>query len=80
MLRVRLLRRGRKHRPSYNVVVVDSHKKCNGAYIERLGTYNPSEKEALVSEELLVKWKGFGAKITGAARKVIREAYKGKRS
>ena len=41
MVSIRLNRQGTKNRPYYKIVVVDSHKRRDGAYIEQLGTYDP---------------------------------------
>ncbi|MBI4041855.1 MAG: 30S ribosomal protein S16 [Deltaproteobacteria bacterium] len=42
---IRLTRVGQKKRPFYRVVVMDSRKKRDGAYIENLGTFDPIAKE-----------------------------------
>ncbi|MEN2998082.1 MAG: 30S ribosomal protein S16 [Brevinematia bacterium] len=47
MVRIRLMRFGSKHRPYYRIVVVDSKKKRDGAYIESLGHYAPMEGKKL---------------------------------
>ena len=38
---IRLQPRGRKGRPYYKIVVMDSRKKLTSAFIVQLGTYNP---------------------------------------
>lgn len=40
-VRLRLTRMGRKKRPFYRIVAVDSRKKRDGAFLERLGFYHP---------------------------------------
>ncbi|HDK36268.1 MAG TPA: 30S ribosomal protein S16, partial [Bacteroidetes bacterium] len=40
-VRLRLARMGRKKRPFYRVVAVDSRKRRDGKYIENLGYYDP---------------------------------------
>ena len=42
---IRLTRIGQKKRPFYRVVVMDSRKKRDGAYLEKLGTFDPIAKE-----------------------------------
>nr|WP_258001788.1 30S ribosomal protein S16 [Mesotoga sp. Brook.08.YT.4.2.5.1] len=42
MVRIRLTRMGRRNRPFYRLVVVDSQKRRDGAYIDSLGFYDPS--------------------------------------
>ena len=40
-LKLRMSRAGTRHRPFYKIVVADSRKPRDGAFIERLGSYNP---------------------------------------
>jgi len=40
-LKIRMSRAGTRHRPFYKIVVADSRKPRDGAFIERLGSYNP---------------------------------------
>lgn len=44
MLTIRLARRGAKKRPFYNIVVTDVKNPRDGAYLERLGFFNPVAK------------------------------------
>jgi small subunit ribosomal protein S16 len=41
MLRIRLKRCGRKHAPSYRIVLIPSRSRREGRTIEELGYYNP---------------------------------------
>ncbi|MBS3741715.1 MAG: 30S ribosomal protein S16 [Candidatus Cloacimonetes bacterium] len=40
-VKIKLSRVGARKQPSYRVVVIDSRKKINGRYIEKLGHYDP---------------------------------------
>jgi small subunit ribosomal protein S16 len=56
---------GTKKRPYYRVVVVDSRKKRDGAYIENLGVYHPlenEENEIKLNEERIREWLTKGAR------------------
>jgi small subunit ribosomal protein S16 len=56
---------GSKKRPFYRMIVVDSRKKRDGAYIENLGIYHPLEKEENefeVNEERVKEWLSKGAR------------------
>ena len=44
-LRIRLKRNKKKNSPFFQIVVVDSRKKRDGAYIEKVGHYDPLKKE-----------------------------------
>lgn len=54
---------GRKKRPYYRIVVVDSRKKRDGAFIDRLGYYHPIETPATLSldGEKALQWLRNGA-------------------
>ena len=45
MVRLRLRRFGRTHRPYYRLAAMDGRTKRDGKAIEELGTYNPIEKD-----------------------------------
>ena len=51
MVVIRLSRSGAKKNPYYFITVADSRNARDGAFIERLGFYNPSAKG---QEEILV--------------------------
>ena len=42
-LRIRLRRNRKKNEPSFQIIVIDSRKKRDGEYIEKLGFYNPTK-------------------------------------
>jgi len=44
MLQIRLLRVGKKHKPSFRLVLVNKGKRP-GKYLENLGFYTPTKKE-----------------------------------
>jgi len=62
-VRLRLMRLGRKGQPFYRIVAVDSRKKRDGAYIEKIGHYNPLRRpaELVMDEEKALKWLSEGA-------------------
>ena len=66
MVTIRLSRAGAKKRPFYHVVVTDSRKRRDGAYIERLGFFNPvargGEERLRVDIERADYWIDQGAK------------------
>ena len=64
MLTIRLQRVGKKHQPSYRVVVSERRSKLGGPPIEDLGFYNPFTKEAKVSKDRIEHWKKVGAQCT----------------
>ncbi|TET42639.1 MAG: 30S ribosomal protein S16 [Dehalococcoidia bacterium] len=74
MVRIRLRRVGRKHRPIYRVVVADSRSPRDGAFIEIIGHYNPLTDPATVAinEEKALKWLRDGAQPTDTVSSLLR--------
>ncbi len=64
MLTIRLQRVGKKHQPSYRVVVSERRSKLGGPPIEDLGFYNPFTKEASLKKERIEHWMKVGAHLT----------------
>ena len=54
-VKIRLTRMGKKKQPSYRVVVVDSRKPRDGAYIEQIGRYDPRQDPSLTCRNGLLK-------------------------
>ena len=63
MVRIRLTRVGTKNKPKYRIVALDSKKKRDGAYIEKLGIYDPTQKPFFVKlkKERYNYWLSVGA-------------------
>ena len=62
MLRIRLNRIGKKHQPSYRVVVVPQRSKPVGGRVnEDLGWWNPSTKQFGLEKERVEYWLQHGA-------------------
>ena len=47
-VKIRLTRMGKKKQPSYRVVVIDSRKPRDGAYLEQIGFYDPRQDPSVV--------------------------------
>ena len=45
MVRIRMQRLGRRHRPFYRINAIDQRTRRNGRVLENLGFYNPMEKD-----------------------------------
>jgi small subunit ribosomal protein S16 len=64
-VKIRMTRMGTKKKPYYRIVVMDSRKKRDGAYIENLGVYQPleeEENETKLNEERIRDWLSKGAR------------------
>jgi small subunit ribosomal protein S16 len=73
MVKIRLRRVGRKHKPLYRVVVADSRAPRDGAFIEVIGHYNPLTDPATVAidEEKALKWLSCGAQPTDTVSNLL---------
>ncbi len=73
MVKIRLTRMGKRGQPFYRIIVVDSRKARDGAYIESLGYYNPMKKpyELTVSNERALYWLEHGAQPTDTVRSLL---------
>ena len=72
------MRTGAKKRPSYRIVVKEKQSKRDGAYLENLGTYNPTTQPAEVNlkAERVQYWMSKGAQPTDTVRRLIKQAAK----
>ena len=73
-IKIRLLRRGRKQRPFYHIVVADARAPRDGKFIEKIGTYNPMTKPATIEldRNRAFEWMEQGAQPTDTARAILR--------
>jgi len=69
-------RLGRRKRPFYRLVAIDSKVKREGAEVERLGWYDPLNKENHfnLNEDRITHWLGIGAKASYAAKGLFKKA------
>ena len=76
MLAIKLMRTGAKKRPSYRVVVKEKQSKRDGAYLENLGTYNPTREPAEINlkADRVQYWLSKGAQPTDTVRNLIKQA------
>ena len=73
MVKIRLRRKGRKGYPVYDVVAVDSRRKRDGAYIERLGYYDPntSPNTVKLDDNRAIYWLNEGAQPTLTVKNIF---------
>ena len=72
-VKIRLTRMGKKKQPTYRVVVVDSRKPRDGAFIEQIGRYDPRQEPSLIEidNERALVWLRNGAQPTDRAKKLL---------
>ena len=65
-VRIRMKRLGRKHRPYYRIVAIDSRQPRDGRVIEELGTYDPmiknTDERVKLLPERIKYWVSVGAR------------------
>ena len=71
MLAIKLQRIGKKHQPSYRVVVAERRSKMAAPPVEDLGTFNPFSKAINVNKERILHWLKVGAKPTATAHNLL---------
>jgi small subunit ribosomal protein S16 len=64
MLAIKLQRIGKKHQPSYRLVVAEKRSKMIAPPIEDLGTYNPVGKTITFKKDRILHWLKMGAQPT----------------
>jgi small subunit ribosomal protein S16 len=76
MVKIRLRRTGAKMKPSYRVVVADSHSPRDGAFIEIIGHFNPrtTPETVVINEERALNWLKQGAQPTVTAGRLLTKA------
>ena len=81
MVRIRLKRMGRKHRPSYRVAAVDSRRSRDGITIEELGHYDPANAKPDMRLNLKMErveyWLGKGAQPSETVASLIKKSRAG---
>ena len=72
-VRIRLQRHGRKKRPFYRLVAADARAQRDGAFLERLGHYNPltDPADVVIDEEKTLKWLRRGAQPSDTAKRLL---------
>lgn len=78
MLAIKLMRTGAKKSPSYRIVVKEKQSKRDGAYLENLGTYNPTRNPAEIKLDLsrVNYWIEKGAQPTNTVSRLIKASGK----
>ena len=67
---------GRKNRPFYRLIAIDSKKRREGLEIERLGWYNPLKEEFSykINEERILYWMKKGAQASDATKGIFKRS------
>src|SRR3989344_4738137 len=71
MLAIKLQRIGKKHQPSYRLVVQEKREKLNGRYAEDLGWFNPLLDKKEFKKERIAHWLKIGAQPTDTVHNLL---------
>ena len=76
-VKIRLKKLGRKHRPFFRVIAIDSRSPRDGRVIEELGTYDPmvpeTDARAILNGERINHWISVGAQPTPKVAVLIKK-------
>lgn len=77
MVKIRLKRLGRRHRPYYRVAVMETRNPRDGKTIEEVGFYDPINKDPgkqfSLKEDRVKFWLGQGAQASDTVRDLMRK-------
>ena len=74
MVKLRLMRMGKKKQPTYRVVAADSRSPRNGRFIEIVGHYDPRRDPSVIviDNDKAVAWLKKGAQPTERVAKLLK--------
>lgn len=73
--KIRLVRRGKRNRPFYNVIVVSDEKDGRGNFIELLGYYDPLKEPPVfeVKDDRVIHWLKIGAQPSETVKSFLKK-------
>ena len=74
MVKLRLMRMGKKKQPTYRVVAADSRSPRDGRFIEAIGVYDPRAEPSVVQidNDKAVAWLRQGAQPSEVVEKLLK--------
>ncbi len=75
-VKIRLTRAGAKKAPFYHIIATDGRSKRDGAYLENLGSYDPTRNPAEIklNQERISYWLKVGAQPSETVASIIKKA------
>jgi len=64
MLTIKLKRIGKKHQPSFRIIIAEKRSKLSGGYVEDIGWLNPLTKDYNLKKDRVEYWLKNGAQPT----------------
>jgi len=76
--KIRLKRIGRRNRPFYRLIIIDSRKRRDGLAIEQVGWYDPLKKDKdsnfSLKEDRILAWLQLGAQVSDPVNKLMKRS------
>lgn len=76
-VKIRMTRMGRRHRPFFRINAVESRNPRDGRILEKLGHYDPLEKDAakqyVLNKERIEYWVGLGAVASDTCAEIFKK-------
>lgn len=74
-LTLRLQRHGSTHKPFYHIVATDSRKARDGAFVEKLGYYDPNKNPSVMElkEDRVQYWYANGAVLSDTVSTILKK-------
>ncbi|MFT8229564.1 MAG: 30S ribosomal protein S16 [Enterobacterales bacterium] len=76
MVKIRLSLRGCKKRPFYQVIVSNSKSARDGKFIEKVGFFNPLNKQKYLNIKRIKYWINCGAILSNKVKYIIKKLCK----
>ncbi len=77
MVKIRLKRMGRRHRPYYRINAMEVRNPRNGRVLEELGKYDPLQpdeaKQVILKEDRIKYWLGVGAQTSDTVGHILKK-------
>jgi small subunit ribosomal protein S16 len=74
MVKIRLSRLGKKRKPSYRIVVIDSRVRRDGKPLEQVGFYDPIKNELKLNLEKIKIRLNQGAQVSSVVKNILVKA------
>lgn len=74
MLKIRLTRIGKKHQPTYRIVVTPKENPVAGRYLDLVGTYNPIKGDVQIDNDKVIAWLDKGAQPSERIARLLDKA------
>lgn len=77
MLKIRLMRIGRRNDPKYRIVVAEARSKRDGRYVDNIGFYDPIAKPAVykIDRVKLDDWQKKGAAPSKGLMRLLKHKF-----